>query len=406
MHEGAATLMADTTIIYCNSRFAELVARPAEQIIGARFSQFIDEKEKSAFTRLFKVGMAEKSSGEITFLSPENEVRYFNLSFSPLPPEDTGDVCIIVSDFTERKQAEELRISEEKYKAIFEQSGVGKSMTSISDGKMKMNKAFCQMLGYSEAELQALKWQQITPPDDLERDENIVNSLISGEKETIRWEKRYIHKNGSMVWVDISTTVQRDKEKNPLFFNTSIIDITQRKLLEQELLEAEWKFRALFDNGPIGVAYHELIYDRAGNPIDYRFIDVNSQYIELTGVDPKGKTIKQVFPDIGNDPFDWIGTYAQVVRTGKSLNFEQYFKPNDRWYNCVAFPYKTDQFVVAFFEITKRKRAEADLQKKMDELLLFQRLTVNRELKMIELKKEVNELLKGSGKDEKYRIVE
>jgi len=154
------------------------------------------------------------------------------------------------------------------------------------------------------------------------------------------------------------------------------------------------------------VAYHELIYDHAGKPIDYRFIDVNSQYIELTGVDPRDKTVKQVFPDIENDPFDWIGTYAQVVRTGKSLNFEQYFMSNYRWYNCVAFHYRPDQFVVAFFEITKRKQAETDLLKKMDDLLLFQRLTVDRELKMIELKKEINKLLKGSGKDEKYRIVE
>jgi hypothetical protein len=57
-------------------------------------------------------------------------------------------------------------------------------------------------------------------------------------------------------------------------------------------------------------------------------------------------------------------------------------------------------------DITQQKQAEADLQKKMDELLQFQRLTVGRELKMIELKKEINEILKGSGKDEKYRIVE
>ena len=192
-----------------------------------------------------------------------------------------------------------------------------------------------------------------------------------------------------------------------LFFNTSIIDITHRKLLEQELLDAEWKFRALFDNGPIGVAFHELIYNKARKPIDYRFIDANSQYIELTGVDPRGKTVMQAFPGIENDPYNWIGTYAEVVKSGKTINFEQHLLANDRWYNGVAFPYnKPDQFVVAFFEITERKRAEADLLMKMDELLVFHRLTIDRELKMIELKKEVNELLKSSGKDEKYRIVE
>ena len=290
MHEGAATLMADMTIIYCNSQFAELVARPAEQIVGASFCQFIGENEKPSFTRLFNSGLVGKSSGEITFLSPENEVLYFYLSFSPLTPDVTGDVCVIMSDFTERKKAEELRISEEKYKAIFEHSVVGKSITSVADGKMKLNKAFCDMLGYSEEELSALNWKTITPPESLVRDQLIFDSLLAGAKESARWEKQYIHKNGNIVWVDISTTIQRDKENNPLFFNTSIIDITHRKLLEQELLEAEWKFRALFDNGPIGVAYHEMIYDRAGKPIDYRFIDANDQYIELTGFDPKGRS--------------------------------------------------------------------------------------------------------------------
>ena len=189
-------------------------------------------------------------------------------------------VCTFV-DISKRRQAEEeLRISEEKYKSVFDQSVVGKSLTSVIDGKMKVNNAFCEMLGYSEAELLAMNWKTITSPDDLERDQKIVDSLISGEKETARWEKQYIHKNGNMVRVDISTTIQRDKANNPLFFNTSLIDITQRK------------------------------------------------------------------------------------------------------------------------------KAEEDLKRKMDELLQFQRLTVDRELKMIELKKEVNELLKGSGKDEKYRIVE
>jgi PAS domain S-box-containing protein len=250
MHEGAATLMADTTIIYCNSQFAELVARPAEQIVGASFCQFIGENEKPSFTRLFNSGLVGKSSGEITFLSPENEVLYFYLSFSPLTPDVTGDVCVIMSDFTERKKAEELRISEEKYKAIFEQSAIGKSMTSVADGKMKLNKAFCDMLGYSEAELSALNWQTITHPDDLERDQKFANSLISGEKESAHWEKRYIHKNGNIVWVDISTTVQRDKGNNPLLFNTSIIDITRRNLAEQTMREKDIQFRKLLSNVP------------------------------------------------------------------------------------------------------------------------------------------------------------
>jgi two-component sensor histidine kinase len=141
----------------------------------------------------------------------------------------------------------------------------------------------------------------------------------------------------------------------------------ERLQYEQALLEAEWKFRALFENGPIGVAYHAMIYDSAGTPSDYLFLDANASYRELTGVDPRGKTATQAFPGIENDSFDWIGTYGRVARTGEPIRFEQQLESNGRWYDCCAYQYKPDHFVVAFLEITKRKRAEASLQESLRE---------------------------------------
>jgi signal transduction histidine kinase/ligand-binding sensor protein/CheY-like chemotaxis protein len=148
---------------------------------------------------------------------------------------------------------------------------------------------------------------------------------------------------------------------------TAYQNIQQRRLIsdlkrtEEALLEAEWKFRALFEKGPIGVAYHEMIYDASGKPFDYRFIDANESYIELTGVDPRGKTVRQAFPGIENDVFDWIGAFGQVARTGKQIRVEQYLQLNGRWYDCVAYQYKPDCFVAAFLDITKRKQAEEEL---------------------------------------------
>jgi PAS domain S-box-containing protein len=139
------------------------------------------------------------------------------------------------AEFNERRQAEEaLRLSEEKFRSIFENSVVGKSITAL-DGKMKTNKAFCQILGYSETELSMFKWQEITHRDDIEKNQQVLDSILSGEMTSGRWEKRYIHKNGSIVWVDISTTLQKDKEGNPLYLITSINDITERKKAEEEI---------------------------------------------------------------------------------------------------------------------------------------------------------------------------
>jgi two-component system CheB/CheR fusion protein len=154
----------------------------------------------------------------------------------------------------------------------------------------------------------------------------------------------------------------------------TFVEITEMKKTREALREAEWKFRALFEKGPIGVAYHEMVYDASGNPVDYRFLDANERYSELTGVDPRGKTVTQAFPGIENDPFDWIGTFGHVARTGEQIRFEQYLQPNGRWYDCVAYQYKPDHFVAAFLEITERKRAEESLGKANEEL----RLAANR----------------------------
>jgi len=145
-------------------------------------------------------------------------------------------------------------------------------------------------------------------------------------------------------------------------------NITDDYIYQQQLKEAEWKFHALFENGPLGVAYHKMIYDQNSRPCDYFFIDANANYIELTGIDPRGKTVREAFPGIEKDAFDWIGTFGKVARTGESVRFQRPLQANSRWYDCVAFQYKPDHFVAAFFEITEQRKLEQQLRQaqKMD----------------------------------------
>ena len=145
-------------------------------------------------------------------------------------------------------------------------------------------------------------------------------------------------------------------------------NITEEFLNKQKLKEAEWKFHALFEYSPIGVAYHRMIYDKDGNPADYYFIDANSNYLELSGVDPRGKTVKEVFPDIDKDTVDWIEIFGKVAKTGEPKPFQHFQAPNGRWYDGVAFQYKPDHFVVALLEITEQLKLEQQLRQaqKMD----------------------------------------
>lgn len=171
--------------------------------------------------------------------------KHFSISvFSP----QKGEFATIFQDITDKKLHElDLLRAKEKaeenelmFRNLFENSPIGKSMTGI-DGSLRVNNSFCEIVGYSDEELKKENLAYITHPEDLQSSNNIIQSLLNGEAEKASFEKRYIHKNGNIVWVDVSTYLQRDKENKPQFFITTIIDITERKNYEIEILKAKDK---------------------------------------------------------------------------------------------------------------------------------------------------------------------
>lgn len=133
-----------------------------------------------------------------------------------------------------RIQQMKLEESEEKFQYIFDNSPVGKSLT-LASGEIHVNKAMCEMLGYTADELKGKKWQEITHSDDIEYKQLKFAALLSGEENDARFTKRFIKKDGSILWADILTSIRRDKDGKPLYFMTTIIDITDRHEMETKL---------------------------------------------------------------------------------------------------------------------------------------------------------------------------
>ncbi|MFC2112954.1 PAS domain S-box protein [Bacteroidota bacterium] len=151
----------------------------------------------------------------------------------------------------ERKKAEEtIRASEEKFRLTFENASIGKSLTT-PDGKLsKVNKAFCDLLGYNAEELESKGFADVTHPDDLAESKECVRRQLAGEQDTYNFEKRYICKDGKIVWTDVNTILLRDVKGNPMYFMTHVIDRTKRKEAENALQNSEKRYRTLIENIP------------------------------------------------------------------------------------------------------------------------------------------------------------
>jgi PAS domain S-box-containing protein len=140
----------------------------------------------------------------------------------------------------------------ERFRYIFEASNVGKSIT-MPDGRLNTNRAFADFLGYTTEELKEVKWQDITPSEDIEAIEKITKSLLAGDKDSARFEKRYIHKSGKILWADVSVAMRRDAKGNPLYFISTIVDISNRKLAEEALRNSEEYQRAMISCSPVAL---------------------------------------------------------------------------------------------------------------------------------------------------------
>jgi PAS domain S-box-containing protein len=154
---------------------------------------------------------------------------------------------------TERIQAEQvIQASEKKFRQLFDNSPLGQSMTEIN-GSVSVNNTLCKMLGYTKAELSNKKWQEITPIEDIQDTEKNMQVLLEGKKESVRYEKRFIHKNGSRVWVEINSFLNRDAQGNPTYFITTINNISERKKAEEKFREENELKNTITNTSPVGI---------------------------------------------------------------------------------------------------------------------------------------------------------
>ena len=132
----------------------------------------------------------------------------------------------------------ELAVSEERFRNAFDFAGSGMALVGLDGSWLRVNQSICDIVGYSEAELLRTNFQQITHPDDLANDLSHVQELIDGRLRFYQMEKRYLHRDGHVVWIRLTASVVRNAAGAPLHFVSQIEDITARKRLQEDLARA------------------------------------------------------------------------------------------------------------------------------------------------------------------------
>lgn len=147
----------------------------------------------------------------------------------------------------------ELKISEERFRGAFEYSAIGMAIVSPEGKWLKVNKRLCDLTGYSHDELLETTFQDLTHPDDLETDLRLLQELIAGKIPFYQIEKRYFHKNGSIVWGLLNVSLVRDRHRRPVHFVSQIEDITDRKIVEEAYRESEQRWQFALEGSGDGV---------------------------------------------------------------------------------------------------------------------------------------------------------
>ena len=265
-------------------------------------------------------------------------------------------IIIFSEDITVRKKSEEKILrSEARFRTMFENSSVGMAQVSSDGHFLRVNERLCEMLGYTQAEMEGLLFQQLTHPDDIAADLLDARRLRAGEIDRFDREQRYIRKDGSVVWGHLSAGAVRDASKKLAYSVAVIEDTTERKRSDEALR----KFSRAIEQ-----TASTIVITNANGIIEY----VNPHFFESTGYAAEDAVGRR--PNILNPDYTDEAACAELWRTIKRGHVWRGEFQNRRkdgslyWERAIVSPIRGSDGTITHFvaiqdDITERKKIES-----------------------------------------------
>ncbi|MDS1029806.1 PAS domain S-box protein [Bacillota bacterium LX-D] len=304
----------------------------------------------------------------IRLIKKDNTLVYLELCNSILYDEQGKMVALIGTgrDITERVLMESKLIeSEKRFRNAFEYANIGMSITDLDGRFLKVNQAFCTFLGYKEQELLNLTLKDVTYQEDLDSQMDYIKKLAEGGMPSFCMEKRYLHKNGQVIWGLVGSSVVQDNEGAPLYFISQVQNIDDRKKIEIALEESEARFRSIVEN------VREVLW--LGDLASEQIIYVNPSYEEIWGLSCQSlydNPFSFLNSIVAEDKEKLLAAFKKIRTEGKGFNEEfRIIRPDGtiRWIWSQAIlvegkEHGTHRLVGVAEDITKRKVLEQELK--------------------------------------------
>ena len=278
--EGIWVVNSQGETIFCNERMAALLGTDVESLQKLSCFDPVFPEDLEGAQRQFAQQMAGGQPFDFRLRRIDGSPIWVTISCMPVYDDSGASIGLLglFTDISERRRSEtDLRDRERLLGAIFSQAAVGMAQTAPDGHWLLVNNRFCEMLGYSSTELRGMTFADITHPDDRDASITAVRQLLAGQISSWKAEKRYVRKDGGVVWGRLFTSLVRDQHNQPQYFITVVEDVTDKVHAERALWDTEQRLKLAQKAACLGVWDHDVRKD---------ITVISEQYAELHGLPP------------------------------------------------------------------------------------------------------------------------